>query len=489
MDELDKKIISCFKGKVVRKDLTSLIKKGANVPTYVLEFLLGMYCSTDDETIIRSGFEKIKKIVSENYVKPDQSEYIKSKIKENGEYTIIDKVHVSLDEHEDCYIAHFSNLNISPFEIAPEFVRHYEKLFLGGIWCIIRIAYSKVFVQNDHEFDDNVEYWFTENRGFKKKGKKYSSAFKIMSLKPIQMPNLDLNSILTEREKFTKDEWISLLIRSLGYEPTLLTNKQKLHYLLRAVPLIQKNYCLVELGPRGTGKSHIYSEISPYSILISSGQTSTATMFYNLSRKSIGLVGNWDCIAFDEVGGMTNMKVDTLQTLKNYLANGSFSRGTEAINADGSIAFEGNTFKPVGEMLRSSTLFDPFPTNMNQDTAFFDRINAYLPGWEIPKLRSDLFTNKFGLITDCLAEFCHAMRPYDFTNSFGDFFGLNRNFNTRDETAVRKTFSGLAKLIYPNGNITKDEAKELLVYSIEARRRVKEQLYKLEEFLNNQNLH
>ena len=293
------------------------------------------------------------------------------------------------------------------------------------------------------------------------------------------MPNLDLEEIIETRANFTKDEWITMLLRSAGYEPDELSEKEKLHYLLRFVPFIQKNYNLVELGPRGTGKSHAYSELSPYSILMSSGTTTVSNMFYNMASRRVGLVGNWDCIAFDEVAGITQASGDMVQIMKNYMANGSFARGSDSISSDASIAFEGNTFRSVTDMMRTTNLFEPFPEAFNNDSAFFDRIHAYLPGWETPKLRASLFTKRYGLISDCFSEFCHAMRKYDFTNSFSEYFSLNRNYNTRDDTAVRRTFSGLAKLIYPNEKMTKEEVRELLAYSIECRRRVKEQLRKM----------
>lgn len=456
MDEFDRKVIAAFPGKSVRKDLTALMKKGANVPTYVLEYLLGMYCATDDEEAIKIGLEKIKRILSENYVRPDQSDYVKSKIKENGQYTVIDKVTVRLDEKEDKYIASFTNLDLKDFEVNSDLVTHNEKLLVGGIWCIIKIEYvglEREFDQDDYEeniFDGNKK---KRNQKQKKKKSRYDSPFSIAALKPIQMANLDLDEIFEARKQFTKEEWITLLLRSAGYEPDALNEKQKLHYLLRFVPFIQKNYNLVELGPRGTGKSHAYSELSPYSILMSSGHTTVSNMFYNMASHRVGLVGNWDCVAFDEVGGITNTSGDMIQIMKNYMANGSFARGSDSISSDASIAFEGNTFRSVADMLRTTNLFEPFPEGFNNDSAFFDRIHAYLPGWETPKLRASLFTNKYGLISDCFSEFCHAMRKYDFTNSFGEYFALNDNFNTRDDTAVRRTFSGLAKLIYPNEQI------------------------------------
>lgn len=481
MDEFDKRVIEAFPGKAVRKDLTGLMKKGANVPTYVLEYLLGMYCTTDDDDEMRIGLDKIKKILSENYVRPDQSDYVKSKIKENGQYTVIDKVTVRLDEKEDKYVASFTNLDLKDFEVNSDLVVHNEKLLIGGIWCIIKIEY--VGLEQDDEEDEYEEDIFEGNKKKRKKLKKkksrYESPFAIAALKPIQMANLDLDEIIEARQQFTKDEWITILLRSAGYEPDELDEKQKFHYLLRFVPFIQKNYNLVELGPRGTGKSHAYSELSPYSILMSSGHTTVSNMFYNMASHRVGLVGNWDCVAFDEVGGIKGSDADMVQIMKNYMANGSFARGSDSISSDASIAFEGNTFRSVEDMLRTTNLFEPFPEGFNNDSAFFDRIHAYLPGWETPKLRASLFTNRYGLISDCFSEFCHAMRKYDFTNSFGEYFALNSNFNTRDDTAVRRTFSGLAKMIYPDEHIGKEEARELLVYAIECRRRVKEQLRKM----------
>lgn len=483
MTEFDRKVLNNFPGKIVRKDLTNMMKKGANVPTYVLEYLLGMYCATDDEYAIETGISKIKRILSENYVRPDQSEYVKSKIKENGQHTIIDKITVVFDDREDKYVARFTNLRMDPFEVSSDLVVHNEKLLVGGIWCIVKIDYVGLDKYNDEEeqeaFEEDIFGNKKKKKKIKRKKSKYDSPFEISSLKPIQMPNLDLDEIKESRANFTKDEWIALLLRSAGYEPSELSQKEKLHYLLRFVPFIQKNYNLVELGPRGTGKSHVYSELSPYSILMSSGTTTVSNMFYNMSSRRVGLVGNWDCIAFDEVAGITQASGDMVQTMKNYMANGSFARGADSISSDASIAFEGNTFRSVTDMLRTTNLFEPFPEAFNNDSAFFDRIHAYLPGWETPKLRSALFTTGYGLISDCLSEFCHAMRKYDFTNSFSEYFTLNRDFNTRDTIAVGRTFSGMAKLIYPDEAMTKEETRELLEYAIECRRRVKEQLRKM----------
>lgn len=465
MDFLDSKIVENFPGKVVRKDLTAMMKRGANVPTFVLEYLLGMYCASDDEEIIKTGLEKIRKILSENYVRPDESEHIKSKIRENGEYTIIDKVSATLNEYEDIYVARFTNLEIEPFVLPAEYAIEYSKILLGGIWCITRIAYT---YQNE-DMDD-------ERPSRRRKRGPKDSPFKIISLKPIQMPNLDLDEMIAIRKQFTFDEWRDMLLRSAGYEPDALSDKEKMHFIERMVPLVERNYNFCELGPRGTGKSHIYKEISPYSILMSGGQTSTANLFYNMSSRHVGLVGHWDCVAFDEVAGMHFRDMDAIQILKDYMASGSFARGREMINADASMVYVGNINDSVDTLLKVTHLFNPFPDEFNSDSAFFDRIHYYLPGWEIPKMRSNLLTEKYGLITDCLAEFCKEMRKFDFTHNFDEYFRLNKDFNKRDEIAVRKTFSGLTKLLFPDEIMAENEARILLEYAIEGRRRVKEQL-------------
>ncbi len=464
MDELDEKIIENFPGKIVRKDLTSLMKRGANVPTFVLEYLLGMYCATDDEEVIEAGLEKIRTILSENYVRPDESEKIKSKIRENGEYTVIDKISAVLDEYNDVYVARFANLDIERFVLPSEYATEYTKILTGGIWCITRIAY-----QYD-KFDDDEERKTRRKRG------PQDSPFKILSLKPIQMPNLDLDDMISKRKNFTYKEWRDMLLRSCGYEPDALKEKEKLHFLERMVPLVERNYNFCELGPRGTGKSHIYKEISPYSILMSGGQTSTANLFYNLASHRVGLVGHWDCVAFDEVAGMHFKDMDAIQILKDYMASGSFARGKDSINADASMVFVGNINDSVDSLLKVTHLFNPFPPEFNSDSAFFDRMHFYLPGWEIPKMRSELLTEKYGLITDCIAEYCKEIRKYDFSHLFDKYYKLNKDFNKRDEIAVRKTFSGMCKLLFPDENITKEDATMLIEYAIEGRRRVKEQL-------------
>ncbi len=464
MDALDRKINEVFPGKVVRKDLTALLRRGANVPTFVLEYLLGMYCATDDETAIAEGVEKIRKILAENYVRPEESEKVKSLIRERGEYTVIDKVSAVLDEYKDIYVARFSNLEIEPFVLQSDYAVKYTKILMGGIWCIARIGYT---YQQDSMED--------EKKRRKKRGPE-DSPFRILGLKPIQLPNLDAAEMIDKRKEFTTEEWIAMLLRSEGMEPDALSEKEKLHFIERMVPLAEHNYNLCELGPRGTGKSHLYKEISPYSILMSGGQTTTANLFYSMSAHRVGLVGHWDCVAFDEVAGMRFRDLDAIQIMKDYMASGSFARGRDMINADASMVFVGNINDSVQNLLKVAHLFEPFPPEFNNDSAFFDRIHYYLPGWEIPKMRSELLTEKYGLITDCLAELTREMRKKDCTHLLDAYFRLNNKFNKRDEIAVRKTMSGLIKLIFPDENVTEDEMRRLLEYAIEGRRRVKEQL-------------
>lgn len=482
LDDLDHKIVEHFPGKVVRKDLTALMKRGANVPTFVLEYLLGMYCSTDDPALLEEGLGRIRKILSENYVRPDESEKIKSRIRELGQYTVIDKVSARLDEFRDIYVAEFTNLQIEPFVMPDEYVRDNSKILTGGIWCIMRIEYRRPDCDEDpldDIFNEDSAMPRRPQRGrpTKKRGPE-DSPFSVVSLRPIQMPNLDLDALIEQRQHFTTEEWMSVLLRSAGYEPSALMPKERMHFLERMVPLVERNYNLCELGPRGTGKSHIYKEVSPYSILLSGGQTTTANLFghMNVRQQRAGLVGHWDCITFDEVAGMRFKDMNAIQVLKDYMASGSFARGRDQINADASMVFEGNINDTVANVLKTTHLFDPFPPEFNNDSAFFDRIHCYLPGWEVPKMRSDLLTGRYGLITDCLSEFCREMRRKDFSQLLNQWFRLNADFNQRDEIAVRKTFSGLAKLLFPDERMTKDDARLVLEYAIEGRRRVKEQL-------------
>lgn len=450
--EIDNKLNTNFPGKVVRKDLTKLMKVGHNVPVYVLEYLLGSNCATDDEELIKEGIKKVKKILSENYVRPDEAELIKSKIRETGYYTIIDKVTVRLNEILDVYEALFSNLGITRVEVDPEYVKKYDKLLGGGIWCIIKMEYS------------------TESS---------QSPFVISSLKPIQIPNVNINDFIEKRKNFTKDEWIDVLIRTIGMEPTQLEYPVKWHLLERLVPLVENNYNMVELGPRSTGKSHVYKEISPNTILISGGQTTVANLFYNMSTRQVGLVGMWDVVAFDEVAGIRFKDKDGIQILKDYMASGSFARGKDQINANASVVFVGNVNQSISSLLKTFHLFAPFPEAMNNDSAFFDRIHYYLPGWEVPKFRPEHFTDKFGFIVDYFAEFLREMRKKSFSDNMFNYFKIGNNLNQRDVIAVKKTYSGLMKLIYPDENISKEQAREILEYALVGRRRVKEQLKKI----------
>jgi len=450
--ETDKKLNTYFPGKVVRKDLTKLMKVGHNVPVYVLEYLLGSNCATDDEDLIKEGVKKVKNILSENYVRPDEAELIKSKIRETGYYTIIDKVTVRLNERRDVYEALFSNLGISKVEVDPFYVKKYEKLLGGGIWCIIKMEY------------------LTESS---------QSPFMISDLKPIQIPNVNINEFIELRKNFTKDEWMDIILRTIGMEPTQLEYPAKWHLLERLVPLVENNYNMCELGPRNTGKSHVYKEISPNSILISGGQTTVANLFYNMSTRQVGLVGMWDVVAFDEVAGIKFKDKDGIQILKDYMASGSFARGKDQINANASIVFVGNINQSISSLLKTFHLFAPFPDAMNNDSAFFDRMHYYLPGWEVPKFKPEHFTDRYGFIVDYFAEFLREMRKRSFSDNIFNHFKLGNNLNQRDVIAVKKTFSGLMKLIFPDENISKEEAQEILEYSMVGRRRVKEQLKKI----------
>lgn len=455
MDELSVKLNQHFAGKVVRKDLTQKLKQGANVPIYVLEYLLGMYCATDDEDSINAGVERVKNILADNFVRPDEAEKIKSKIREMSRYTVIDKLTVKLNEKKDIYVAEFSNLGLKNVEISANYVKDYEKLLGGGIWCIVKLQYF----YEDGVIDQNP--------------------FIIDSVTPIQMPNMDMDELVEGRKQFSKEEWIDILIRSIGMEPTQLENKVKWHMLLRMVPLCENNYNMCELGPRGTGKSHLYKEISPNSILVSGGQTTVANLFYNMSQRKIGLVGMWDTVAFDEVAGITFKDKDGIQIMKDYMASGSFARGKEEKAASASMVFVGNINQSVDVLLKTSHLFEPFPEAMAYDSAFFDRMHYYLPGWEVPKMRPEFITDSFGFITDYLAEYLRYMRKTTFGDVIDKFFKLGNNLNQRDVIAVRKTVSGLVKLLYPHGEYTKEDIKEILRYALVGRRRVKEQLKKI----------
>ena len=452
---IEEKLRNHFAGKIVRKDLTKRIKEGANVPVYVLEYLLGMYCSTFEEKDIEEGVQNVKNILAENYVRPDESQKIVSKLRELGSYTVIDKVSVKLNIKTDVYEAEFSNLGIKNVPISEEYPKEYERLLCGGIWCIIRL-----------------EYFYNESD-------KSHCPFIINKLTPIQMPGLNIEELKAARKNFTKEEWIDVTLRSVGMEPTQFSDRVKWLHLARLVPLAENNVNLCELGPRGTGKSHVYKEISPNSILISGGHTTVANLFYNMSTKMVGLVGMWDCVAFDEVAGITFKDNDGVQIMKDYMASGSFARGKEEKNAYASMVFVGNINQSVPVLLKTSHLFAPFPDAMANDTAFLDRMHCYIPGWEIPKYRPEYFTNETGFITDYYAEVLRELRKISYADSFSKYFKLGKDLNQRDVIAVKKMVSGMVKLIYPNGEFTKEDIEEILRFALESRRRVKEQLKKI----------
>lgn len=454
-EEIKEKLRANFDGKIVRKDLTKKIKEGANVPVYVLEFLLGQYCGSDDESIIEQGIEKVKKILSDNFVRPDEAQKTLSVLRAKGFYTVIDKVTINLNIKKDTYEAEFSNLGIKEIPISEEYPEKYDRLLCGGIWCIVQLEYE----YNEED--------------------KRSTPIKIAKLTPIQMPHVDINELKEGRKAFSKEEWIDVLLRSIGMEPDQLSEREKWLLLLRLVPLVENNYNLCELGPRSTGKSHIYKEISPNSILVSGGQTTVANLFYNMGKRTVGLVGLWDCVAFDEVAGIKFKDKDGIQIMKDYMASGSFARGKEEKAASASMVFVGNINQSVDVLLKTSSLFDPFPPEMGTDTAFLDRIHCYLPGWEVPKFRPDHFTDDYGFITDYFAEFIRELRKTQESDALDKYFKLGKNLNQRDTISVRKTVSGLVKLLYPNEDYTKDQLEEILRIALEMRRRVKEQLKKI----------
>lgn len=453
-DDLNEKLKHYFDGKIVRKDLTKRVKEGANVPVYVLEYLLGKYCSQDDE-LVEQGVQTVKDILANNYVRPDEAQKILSKLREYGSYSVIDVVTVKLDYQSDTYYATFSNLGLKDIAINPEIPQRYERLLGGNLWCMVSLEY---------DFDE---------ADFR------SQTIKIRDLQPIQLPNIDLDDILLNRKNFTKEEWIDILLRSCGMEPTQFDDRVKWLLLARLIPLVENNFNLCELGPRGTGKSHIYKEISPNSILVSGGHTTVANLFYNMSTKQIGLVGMWDCVAFDEVAGIKFKDQNGIAIMKDFMASGSFSRGKEEKNANASMVFVGNINQSVESLLKTSSLFDPFPSEMGTDTAFFDRMHCYIPGWEIPKYRPEFFTDDYGFITDYISEFFREMRKRSFNDAYQEYFRLGHDLNQRDTIAVNRMVSGLVKLVYPNGDFDKEDIREILTLALESRRRVKEQLKKI----------
>lgn len=455
LEEIHAKLRENYAGKIVRKDLTKKIKEGANVPVYVLEYLLGMYCSSQDEDEIAAGVENVKKILADNFVRPDEAQKILSMLRQRGSYTVIDKLTVNLNINRDSYEAEFSNLGLKEIPVDESYPTQYDRLLCGGIWCIVQLTY---------------EYVEEDSRG---------TPIAIRKLTPIQMPHVDMDEFKAGRQAFTRDEWIDVLLRSTGMEPMQLTLRAKWLLLARMLPLVENNFNLCELGPRSTGKSHLYKEISPNSILVSGGQTTVANLFYNMARKTVGLVGLWDCVAFDEVAGIRFKDKDGIQIMKDYMASGSFARGKEEKAASASMVFVGNINQSVDVLLKTSSLFDPFPPEMGQDTAFLDRIHAYIPGWEIPKFRPEHFTNDYGFITDYMAEFMRELRKEQHGDELERYFHLGKNLNQRDTIAVRKMVGGFIKLLYPDDKYTKAEMAEIVEISLELRRRVKEQLKRI----------
>ena len=452
---LRRKLRQQFDGRIVRKDLTKKIKEGANVPVYVLEFLLGQYCGSDDPETIEQGVESVKRILADNFVRPDEAQKILSLLRQRGSHTVIDKITVSLNIKKDCYEAEFSNLGLKAVPIDEAYPAQYDRLLCGGIWCIVQLDYE--YVEEDRN----------------------GIPISIRKLTPIQMPHVDIEELKQGRRAFTQEEWIDVMLRSIGMEPDTLSTREKWLLLARMLPLVENNFNLCELGPRSTGKSHIYKEISPNSILVSGGQTTVANLFYNMGRKTVGLVGLWDCVAFDEVAGIRFKDKDGVQIMKDYMASGSFARGKEEKAATAPMVFVGNINQSVDVLLKTSSLFDPFPPEIGTDTAFLDRMHCYVPGWEIPKFRPEHFTDDYGFITDYLAEFLRELRKEQHGDALDKFFHLGKNLNQRDTIAVRKMVGGFTKLLYPDGNYSKEQLEEILQIALEMRRRVKEQLKKL----------
>jgi len=458
MPELDRKAAAVFAGKVVRKDLVRKVKVGANVPVFVLEYLLGKYCATDDPIAIDAGLKVVNNTLSSNFVRPDESNKAQSMVKDKGKHTLIDKVQVRYVSDDDKYWAELKNFGHKYVHIPEHFMRDYDRLLMGGIWAQIDLR---------HQYDEE------------QKGKR--SPFWIDSIKPIQLATFDLDEYRACRSQFTTDEWIDLLLRTIGMEPSYFERRVKLLFLVRLLALCEQNYNLVELGPRGTGKSYGYQELSPYTILLT-GPTTVANLFYNMASGKMGLVGIWDAVAFDEVADLQKMPKEVVTTLKTYCESGTFARGKDSLSGMASIAMFGNTNQPVEVMVRSSHLFMPMPEVIREDMAFLDRIHFYIPGWEIPKMRVEFFTDHYGFVVDYLAEALRALRKHNFTEMIDRHFSLGSHLNARDVKAVRKSVSGLVKLIYPHGELSRDELAELVALALEGRRRVKEQLKKMGSF-------
>ncbi|GHB07918.1 BREX system Lon protease-like protein BrxL [Modicisalibacter luteus] len=455
MSVLDDKINQHFPGLVVRKDLVKTVKGNAIVPSYVLEYLLGQYCATNDEATIQTGIETVKEILAKHYVHRNEAGLVRSNIKEKGRYKVIDKINVALNEKTDAYEAQFSNLGIKKVLVDSGTVKTHTKLLVSGVWCIADIEY--VFSE-----DQNVSPWI------------------LSTLKPIQLSHFDYDAYVAARQKFSTDEWIDLLIQSIGFNPEMFGRRSKLTQLVRLIPFCERNYNLIELGPKGTGKSHVYSEFSPHGILVSGGEVTVPKLFVNNSSGKIGLVGYWDCVAFDEFAGKQK-RVDKalVDIMKNYMANKSFSRGVETLGAEASMVFVGNTRHTVPYMLKHSDLFDELPDKF-YDSAFLDRIHFYIPGWEVDIIRGEMFSDGYGFVVDYLAEILRSMRNYDYSDQYREHFTLSSDISTRDRDGINKTFSGLMKILFPQGGATRDEVEEVLRFAIEGRKRVKDQLQRID---------
>ncbi|MEW6425913.1 MAG: protease Lon-related BREX system protein BrxL [Bacillota bacterium] len=455
LDNLDRKVTDVFAGKVVRKDLVRKVKVGANVPAYVLEYLLGKYCATDDPIVIEAGLALVNSILAENFVRPDEANKSQSFVREKGNHILIDKIKVRYVSDEDKYWAELVNFGHRYVHIPEHYIRQYERLLTGGIWAQVNIR---------HAYDEEA------------RGKR--SPFWIEEIKPIQLATFDLDEYCACRRQFSSEEWVDLLVRSMGLESSCFSRRLKLLFLVRLIPLCEHNYNLVELGPRGTGKSYAYQELSPYVILLT-GPTTVANLFYNMNTGKMGLVGLWDVVAFDEVADLQKMPREVITTLKTYCESGTFARGKEALSGQASMAMFGNTNQPVEVMVRSSHLFLPMPEVIREDMAFLDRLHFYLPGWEVPKMRNDFFTDHYGFVVDYLAEALREIRKHNYTEVVDRYYSMGAHLNARDVKAARKTVSGLIKLIYPHGEFCKEDLAEILDLAMEGRRRVKEQLKKM----------
>jgi len=455
MNSLDQKINQWFPGLVVRKDLVKSVKGNAIVPTYVLEYLLGQYCATSDEATIRTGIETVKEILRKHYVHRNEAGLVRSTIREKGRHKVIDKISVALNDRADVYEAEFANLGIKKVLVDPGTIKAHPRLLVSGVWCIA-----------------DIEYDFAE--------KKNACPWILSSLKPIQLSHFDFDVYLEARKQFTTDEWIDLLMQSIGFNPELFGKRSKLNQLTRLIPFCERNYNLIELGPKGTGKSHIYSEFSPHGILISGGEVSVPKLFVNNASGKIGLVGYWDVVAFDEFAGkQKRVNKSLVDIMKNYMANKSFSRGVETLDAEASMVFVGNTRHTVPYMLKHSDLFNELPEKF-YDSAFLDRIHFSIPGWEVDIIRGEMFSGGYGFVVDFLAEILRAFRNYDYSDRYKEHFSLASDISTRDRDGINKTFSGLMKIIFPHGAASKKEVEDLLKYAVEGRKRVKDQLMRID---------